>query len=108
MFVKLLTLALGVAAIMPMAHAQDGKPDEATVQHLMKDPAALKAALAHCNPNSLTMDRDCAAGNEARRRLFFGDTPTYTPQKVDIFPSEGKTSPKPAQPAPKPPGSGQP
>jgi hypothetical protein len=88
MITRTLALAAALVAIAPMAHAQEDKPDEALVQKLLDDPKALTDALAHCDPKSMTMDRECRAAHEARERQFFdtGVVP-YTPQKVIPFPN---------------------
>ena len=93
------TMIIALVAGVSIAHAQDEKPDEALVQKLLNDSKALAAALAHCDPKSMTADRDCLAAEEARKRQFFGTgSVPYTPQKVDPFPATPKVSPQPRQP----------
>ena len=102
MIARMLAAAIALIAVAPMAHAQD-KPDEALVQKLLSDPKALTDALAHCDPKSTTMDRECLAANEARKRQFFGTrTVPYTPKDVQIFgPGADKpfNAPKPSVPS---------
>ena len=86
MSLRMLATAIALIAIVPAARAQDDKPDEALVQKLLKDPKALTDALAHCDPKSMTVDRECRAANEARHRKFMGTGAVpYTPQKVNPF-----------------------
>ncbi len=86
MIARTLVVAIALIAMAPAVQAQDEKPDEALVQKLLNDPKALADALAHCDPKSTTMDRECRAANEARKRQFFGTgTVPYTPKDVQIF-----------------------
>lgn len=88
MGLRMIATAIALIAIAPAARAQDDKPDEALVQKLLRDPKALAGALAHCDPKSMTIDRECRAADEARKRQFFGTgTVPYTPQKVNPFPN---------------------
>lgn len=87
MFIRTFAVATALIAMAPIARAQGDKPDETLVQTLLKDPKALEAAWAHCDPKSVTMDRECRAAHEARERQFFGTgTVPYTPQKGNPFP----------------------
>lgn len=99
MIARMFAVALALIAVAPMARAQDDKPDEPLVQKLLHDPKALTDALTHCDPKSTTMNRECRAANEARKRQFFGTgTAPYTPKDVQIF---GPGADKPLNP-PKP------
>lgn len=83
-----LATALVILAMTSTALAEDDKPDEALVGRLLKDPKALADALAHCDPKAASMDRECLAAQEARKRQFFdAGTVPYTPQTVDPFPN---------------------
>jgi conjugative transfer region protein TrbK len=98
MIVRTLSIALALIAMAPTGRAQD-TPDEALVQKLLGDPKALREALAHCDPKSTAIDRECRAADEARRRQFFGTgTVPYSPQKVDPFPTNPTVVPPPRKP----------
>lgn len=103
MSLRMFAAVIALIAASPVAHAQDDKPDEALVQKLLSDPKALTDALAHCDPKSMTIDRECRAANEARKLQFFGTrTVPYTPKDVQIFgPSADKplNAPKPSNPS---------
>lgn len=103
MITRILGVAVALIVIAPMSRAQDDKPDEALVQTLLKNPKTLADALAHCDPKTMTMDRDCRAANEARKRQFFGTgTVPYTPKDIQIFgPGADKplNAPKPSAPS---------
>jgi len=98
----MLIAAIALIAAAPTTRAQGDKPDEALVQKLLSDPKALTDALAHCDPKSMNMDRECRAANEARKRQFFGTgTVPYTPNDVQIFgPGADKPLNAPTPPAP--------
>ena len=99
MSLRMIATAIALIAIAPAAHAQDAKSDEALVQKLLSDPKALADALVHCDPKSMTIDRECRAADEARKRQFFGTgTVPYTPQKVDPFPTTPTVTPAPRKP----------
>lgn len=99
MIARMLAVTIALIALAPAVQAQDEKPDEALVEKLLHDPKALADALAHCDPKSMTMDRECRAADEARKRQFFGTGPApYTPQKVDPFPTSPTVTPAPSKP----------
>lgn len=71
-----------VVAMLFFALAACGNADPPdTVSFLMKHPDRLHAVEQQCAKNPKTDTAECNAASEARRRLFMGNGPQYTPPK---------------------------